>query len=741
MEKYLEFLEGKRIVHQHSGFDVEIDDLPNWLFPFQKFVVKRSLAAGKYAIFSGTGTGKMRMELAWCERVGLHTDKPVLFLAPLGVSGQIIKEGKNVGVEVRRMKDFKNDAKGIFITNYEQLDNIAQFIYLFGGVCMDESSIIKSEEGVTTNRVIELFSNTPFKLCGTATPSPNDPMELGNHAEFLDVMSYNVMLAMYFVHDGGETSKWRVKGHARRTFWQWVSTWAIMFQHPKDILFEQDGYDLPPLNLVEKQIITEKRDNGLLFNDVAVSATNFNKELRLTKVERLDTVAEIVNASDEKFVIWIKQNEEEKYLKRLIPEAVIVTGSDAPEYKEEMLLGFADGKYRVLITKTKIAGMGLNFQVCHNTIYASPDFSWEAVFQSLRRFLRYGQTHTVNAWLITTDTMTNVIQTFLRKQKQFQEMQAEMTAATNENLHLQKSVKPNRKFEQYKTSKFMYQLGDCVQLIQNVPRETIGMSIFSPPFPTLYVYSDEIEDMGNCKDFNEFFTSFNFLVPELNRVMIAGRHVIVHCMDVPIQKGKEGYIGLRDFSGMIIDSFQKSGFIYHSRVTLWKNPVTEMQRTKALGLLHKQVKKDAAMCRVGIPDYLLIFRKAGENPYPIVHQDKDPSKPNYLPVDLWQKYASPVWMDIDYGNTLNGRDAREEEDERHIAPLQLDTINRALHLWSNEDDTILTPYAGIGSELYESIKLKRNAIGFELKKSYFDEGVNNCIAAEESLKQNKLFAY
>lgn len=204
----------------------------------------------------------------------------------------------------------------------------------------------------------------------------------------------------------------------------------------------------------------------------------------------------------------------------------------------------------------------------------------------------------------------------------------------------------------------------------------------------------------------------------------------VHCMDLPIQKGKEGYIGLRDFSGMILQSFLDAGFIYHSRVTIWKNPVTEMQRTKALGLLHKQVKKDASMSRVGIPDYLMVFRKDGEHHHPVKCD---------IDVDTWQKYASPVWMDIDYSNTLNGKDARGDNDEKHICPLQLDTIHRAIVLWSNEGDTVLTPFMGIGSEVYESIKLKRFGLGFELKDSYFNEAMKNCKAIEFNSDQNLLF--
>lgn len=275
----------------------------------------------------------------------------------------------------------------------------------------------------------------------------------------------------------------------------------------------------------------------------------------------------------------------------------------------------------------------------------------------------------------------------------------------------------------------LYQ-GDCVQLIQDLPDESVGFSIFSPPFSDLYTYSDAVEDMGNCKDYNEFFIAFDLLVKNLYRVLKQGRLVAVHCMDLPIQKGKEGYIGLRDFSGMILKSFNDAGFIYHSRVTIWKNPVTEMQRTKALGLLHKQLSKDSAMSRVGIPDYLMVFRKEGEH--------NDPVHCN-INVDTWQQWASPVWMDIDYSDTLNKMPARDGRDEKHICPLQLPTIKRAVSLWSNPGDIVLTPFLGIGSEVYQSILLGRKGIGFELKESYFKEAVKNVKQAELETSQATLF--
>lgn len=729
---YEQFLEQKKKEHIHSGF--KVDKLPYQLFRFQDFVVRRALAAGKYAIFSGCGTGKTIMQEVWADKVFEYTGKPVLILAPLAVTGQTIKEAEKFGIHVDRWCQLSHN---IDVANYEQLENIDTEKY--GGVVLDESSILKNYEGAYRNMIIEKFKATPYKLACTATPSPNDPMELGNHAEFLDVMSRNEMLAMYFVHDGGQTNKWRLKGHCKKVYWEWVSSWAIMFQNPRDIGFEMPGFDLPPLNFIERKIITNKRNNGLLFNDVAVSATNFNAELRLTKIERLEQAAEIVNNSKESFIIWIKQNEEADMIKKLIPDAVEVRGDDTPEYKEQKLLGFANNEFRILLTKTKIASFGMNYQNCHNQIYASLDFSFEMLYQGIRRSWRFGQKEAVNIYIITTDTMTNVIQSIRAKEKQFEEMQSEMTKAVNKTINNVKKIKMEREFEQHITDNFTLQLGDCVQLIKKVPDESVGFSVFSPPFAELYTYSDELEDMGNSKDYKEFMFSFGFLVKELYRVLWSGRNIVVHCMDLPIQKGKEGYIGLRDFSGMILRAFEDAGFIYHSRVTIWKNPVTEMQRTKALGLLHKQIKKDASMSRVGIPDYLLIFRKPGEHEHPVTHQDKDSSLPDYLPVDMWQKYASPVWNDIDYGNTLNAREGRSENDEKHIAPLQLETIERAIHLWSNENDVVLSPFAGIGSEIFQAIKMNRKGIGFELKKSYYDTAVKNCKAAEEQKAQTMLF--
>ena len=726
MKDYIEFLESKKIRLADSGFSIHPQDLNPGLFDFQKYIVTRALKAGKYAVFADCGLGKTFIQLEWARLVSEDTGRPVLILCPLAVSGQTIQEGAKFGIEVHKY-DCEN-VRGVCILNYDQLDKINA--EEFAGVVLDESSILKNYEGSTKNLVIEAFAKTEYKLACTATPSPNDFMELGNHAEFLNIMSRNEMLAMYFVHDGGETTKWRLKGHCEDAFWQWVSSWAVMLTKPADIGFSADGYDLPKLNYIERQIVTPKRDNGTLFNDVSVSATDFNAELRLTKVERLSQVVEIVNGSDENFIIWVKQNEEADYLKALIPEAVEVRGNDSAEYKEEMLLGFAQNKFRVLLTKTKIAQYGLNYQNCRNQIFASLDFSFEGLYQAIRRSYRFGQKQEVNIYIVTTDTMQNVIHAISTKQKQFETMQAKMAEFSMRSILGEKSEKYTREAETQSGQGWEARLGDCVQLIQEVPDESIGFSVFSPPFAELYTYSDQVEDMGNSKDYTEFLYAFGFLVKELYRVLQSGRNIAVHCMDLPIQKGKEGFIGLRDFSGMILKAFDEAGFVYHSRVTIWKNPVTEMQRTKALGLLHKQLKKDATMSRVGIPDYVLIFRKDGERENPVNCT---------IPVDLWQKWASPVWMDIDYGDTLNARAGREEKDEKHICPLQLPTIERLLGLYTNEGDLVLDPFGGIFSTGYQAVKMNRRALLFELKKSYFDAGVQNIKAAENRKSQMSIF--
>lgn len=455
MEKlntYYQFLQRKKLDVRDSGFNVEEKDLNPILFPFQKYCVSKALKKGRYALFEDCGLGKTIQQLEWSKHIVNHTQKPVIIIAPLAVVGQTIDEGNKFGYRVVELEGRPKE-KGIYITNYDNIKNVVSKDY--SGVVLDESSILKNFDGETKKMIIDIFSDTPYKLACTATPSPNDVMELCNHAEFLNVMSRNEMLAMYFIHDGGNTSSWRLKGHCERLFWDFVSEWAVMLCKPSDIGFSDDGYALPAMNLIETHIETTKRDNGKLFNDASVNATDYNKELRATINERLSKVADIVNNSDENWIIWIKQDEEGDMLRKLIPDAIEVRGSESPLAKREKLIGFAKNKYRVLITKLKIAQFGLNYQNCHNQIYASLDFSFESTYQGIRRSWRFGQEHEVNVYLICTDTMANVRETISQKQNQFETMQRSMTAATNRNIGFKKKVKTHSAGESMRLPSFI----------------------------------------------------------------------------------------------------------------------------------------------------------------------------------------------------------------------------------------------------------------------------------------------
>jgi len=274
---------------------------------------------------------------------------------------------------------------------------------------------------------------------------------------------------------------------------------------------------------------------------------------------------------------------------------------------------------------------------------------------------------------------------------------------------------------------------DCIEVLADLPTDSVDYSIYSPPFASLYTYSDSPRDMGNASSYEEFFEQFAFLANRMIRVTKPGRLMSFHCAQVPLMKERDGVIGLRDFRGDLIRVFQDSGFILHSEVTVWKDPVVEMQRTKALGLLHKQIKKDSCMSRMGIPDYVITMRKPGENPNPVKHTDES------FPVGQWQQWASPVWMDIEQGNTLSYMQARDNNDERHICPLQLDLIERCVTMWSNPNDVVLSPFAGIGSEGFVSLKLGRKFIGVELKESYFKFAAKNLATAEAEKDRVTLF--
>ena len=732
-QPYEEFIAAKIPLVQPCGFDMAA--VNPMLFPFQSDIVRWALRRGRAAIFADCGMGKTPMQLEWAHRVADHTDRPVLILAPLAVSTQTQREGEKFGIPSRVVRDQSQVRDGINITNYEMLHHFQP--EAFSGVVLDESSILKDYTSATRNEVISAFINTPYRLACTATPAPNDFMELGNHSEFLGAMPRHEMLAHFFTHDGGDTAKWRLKRHAQKDFWTWICSWAVMLQRPSDLGYEDDGFTLPPISYHSHVIHADLPTPGYLFALEADSLMDRRRARRDSIAARVAKIIELANSNDEPWVIWCDLNAESQAAVAGINGAVEVCGSDSREDKEDRMLGFAEGKYRVLVSKPSIAGHGMNWQHCRNVAFLGLSDSYEAYYQALRRCWRFGQTQQVNVHIVTAEEEGAVVENIKRKENDAmtmaQNMVANMHDLSAEALHGTQRLSQVYETEVRRGEGWEMRLGDCVEESRHIPDESVGFTIFSPPFASLYTYSASSRDMGNCSNYDDFERHFRFLIPELYRVTMPGRCLSFHCMNLPISKEREGFIGIRDFRGLLIKMFQEEGWIFHSEVCIWKDPVTSMQRTKAIGLLWKQLKKDSCISRQGIPDYIVTMRKPGVNPEPVGH------KPEDFPVAQWQQWASPVWMDINPSKTLQRTSARQAEDERHICPLQLEVIERCVTLWSNKGDMVLSPFGGIGSEGYVSLLLGRRFTGIELKRSYWEQACANLEAAAKGSIQDTLW--
>ena len=652
----------------------------------------------------------------------------MLILTPLAVAHQTKREAEEVGIPAHVATSQEDVGSGINITNYEKLDNFEPGE--FAGVVLDESSILKAFTGKTRKALTDAFANTPYRLCCTATPSPNDYTEFGQHADFLGVCSPAQMLATFFINDTFNTGDWRIKKHAEKEFWAWVASWAACVGKPSDIGFPDDGYILPELKMETIVVQVDEKEGAEeeLFRHATLSATTMHKEMRMTAPARVEQVAAMVNASSEQWIVWCNTNDESELLSAAIPDGVEVRGSDKASFKEKTAEGFCNGSVRVLISKPSIYGFGLNFQNCHNVAFVGLSYSFEDFYQALRRTYRFGQEKPVNAYIVQATTEGPILRTIKRKIAQHAEMQSQMKIASQvfqENSPKQLTMKTD--INKAEGDGFTIYHGDCVRVARQLEDNSIDLAIFSPPFADLFTYSDDFQDMGNCSDLAEFTRHFEILIEELARVMVPGREVAVHCVDLLSTKWKHGKIEFQDFSGEIIRAFWRHGFLFHSRICIWKSPVTEMQRTKAHGLLYKTLCSDSTDSRVGCADYLLVFKKPGDNPKPVT---KDKSR---YPVEWWQEVASPVWMTVDQGNVLNKDGAKDNKDEKHICPLQLDVIERAVALWSNEGDLVYSPFTGIGSEGYKAIQMRRRFIGSELKESYFNQAVQNLKNAKAQL--------
>lgn len=739
---YTDFLSSKHITVAPAGFTVAPAQISPVLFDWQNAIVRWALLLGKAALFEECGLGKTFQQVEWARHVAAHTGGQVLILAPLAVAHQTISEAAKLGVTLTYVRNQAecHTAGPLVITNYDMLK--AFDTARFAGVVLDESSILKAFSGITKKRLVEAFAQTPYKLCCTATPSPNDVTEIGNHADFLGIMPSHEMLARWFINDQGKAGHYRLKGHAQADFWRWVTSWAVCISKPSDlgVQYADQGFVLPPLELHEHTVASDyarAQEHGRLFFDESVNATAIWAEKRATLDERVALAAALVQAEpNEPWIVWCDTNDEASALQALLPDAVEVRGSHSVAEKERRLSSFSDGESRIIITKADIAGFGLNWQHCGRQVFAGYTFSFEKIYQALRRSLRYGRQGPVHAHLICAESEGNIRSSFHAKQEQHTTMQQQMNSAMAEHglfrddaarmLHAAES-------DIARGDNWTLYLGDCVTESKKIADASVDFSIFSPPFSSLYIYSDSNADMGNCASDAEFFEHFNYLIPELHRITIPGRLCAVHCKDLPRYQSAHGAAGLYDFPGALTRAFEAHGWQFHSRITIWKNPQIESTRTNNYGLLFASFTNRAEVTRQGMADYVLVFRKWAEgmdvgqvkqsrkpgdyiglNPPPTQETDRD------YAIQLWQRYASPVWFDIDQTRVLNYQIARQNEDEKHICPLQLDVIARCIDLWTMPGHTVFSPFAGVGSEGYEALRLGRKFIGIELKRAYWD---------------------
>lgn len=753
MNEYSDFLKTKEHKISDCGKVINRDDIHSKLFEWQKDIVTWACKKGRCAVFLDTGLGKTFIQLEWAKLIKEKT----LIIAPLSVSRQTVREALKIDQRikyVRKQSDITDDCQ-IFITNYEMA---SQFNYgTFGAVVLDESSILKSVGGATRRELTELCGNVPYKLCCTATPAPNDYIELGNHTEFLGICRQSEMLAMFFINANKEHTieidnktyrrkgsnkngtEWRLKHHAEKPFFRWLSSWAITMTKPSDLGYEDDGFILPGLNITPIFITSDYKPTDQLFFTNLRGIGDRAMVRKTTIDDKLGMLSEVVSKHDGQWIVWCGLDTESKAASQILDGAIEVKGADAPESKVKSLEDFQDGNIKILVTKPKIAGFGMNFQNAHNMVFFGLNDSWETYYQCIRREWRYGQTQPVNVYLILHDVETEIYQNVMRKDAMARRLKASLIEQIQEyekgELGLNIEVKTDYAEKVERGGNWTAMMGDSCVRLKEIPENTIDLSVYSPPFADLFTYTNSDRDLGNSNGWEEFFAHYKYIISEMLRVTKPGRLTCVHTSDIPAMAQRDGYIGLRDFPGEVIRAYEKEGWIFTGRAFVQKNPQAQAIRIKSKALLFVQLRKDSSDSRPALIDQILLFKKPGDNEVPI-----KPVENGEMDNETWIEWANGIWIGIRETDTLQFSKARGIDDEKHICPLQLGTIERCIKLYSNPGEMVLTPFGGIGSEAYMALKLGRKATLIELKPEYFKVAVDNMRHAESLSKATDLFA-
>ena len=735
---YQAFLQSKRLTVADAGFLIGPNDINSLLFPFQRDIVRWAVKKGRAGIFADVGLGKTFMQGEWQRLVADRTHKPAVTVTEANASPQWIDELARINIDVRYVRyesELKTDATLFYVTNYERLDNFDPSI--FGSVTLDEGSILKDFSGITKRKLIKMFERTPYRLSASATPAPNDPSEIGNQAEFLGVMKHQEMLATFFTYDSDQqgSNAYRLKGWARESFYQWLASWAVALEKPSDVGdYDDSQYTKPPLVTEVITVNSNYTKKGQLpgFAADTVSATDASKVRRSTIAARAEKAAGMINADTDQWVVWVALNDEADILAKMIPGSVNVHGSMSLEEKAAHIQAFVRGDLRVLITKTKIAGKGINMQRCHKMMMFGINHSWEQFYQAIGRIHRFGQkAAAVELYVITSQQERSIWDLVEKKGQEAKMMTRELIDASrafmSENLAgVQAGTFTYATDDvESKSGKWRMMLGDSCERMKEIPDHSIDGSIFSPPFADIFVYSNSERDLGNSRNLDEFFEHYAYIIRENLRIMKPGRLVGVHCMDLRLLKGTEGTRGRKDFSGMIIKAYEKEGFIYWQRTTIDKNPQAQAIRLRDHGLQFQTLEKDSTLLSGGHPDYLLTFKAPGDNAVRV-----DPVANGDMTRDDWVRDAHPIWYDIKESETLNTEMAKAGNDEKHLCPLQLPLIERWINLYTNPGELVFSPFAGIGSEGVGAMARRRRFLGIELNPLYFTVACRNLRNAE-----------
>jgi len=753
MSDYHALLETKVRRATSTGRNISPEDINPILFPFQRDLTAWAVQKGRAAIFADTGLGKTLMQIEWARLM----DEPTLIIAPLSVARQTVREAKNkLGLDIQYARSQTESNGGITITNYEMIDKFDP--RQFGAVVLDESSILKSLAGKTKRKLITMFHQTPYRLCCTATPAPNDYIELGNHVEFLGICTQAEMLAMFFInankehtyHIGGKQfrrkgsnkggQEWRLKNHAENAFFDWLASWAVALVKPSDLGYSDNGFDLPPLRIHTHYISSNYAPPGQLFFTGIKGIGDASKIRALTVKDRVDKLAEIVNGDDSQWVIWCGLNKESSLATQALQGAIQAAGKDDAEYKAKTFEKFQDGEHQILVTKPRIGGFGMNFQNAHKMAFLGLNYSWEQYYQCIRREWRYLQECPVDVHIIMSDVEAKIYGDIQRKDAMAKRLRSSLVAKMRE---CRNGGYKSMSEQQYHHGNVIKQghgwkaiRGDSCEVLTELDDESIDLSVYSPPFADLYTYTDTERDLGNSRNWEEFFAHYAYIIRETLRVTKTGRITAVHTSDIPAMDQKDGYIGSRDFPGAVIKAYEQEGWIFKGRAFVQKNPQAQAIRTHAQALLFVQLNKDSIKSRPALVDQILIFAKPGDNTIPVT-----PVQNGEMDNDLWVLWANGIWTDISESDTLQYSHARDSGDEKHICPLQLATIERCIKLWSNPGEVVLSPFMGIGSEGYQAIKFGRQFVGIELKDSYFAESVKNLQAAVAQFSGPDLFGW